>query len=128
MPESFTERGVGKHLLPYLRRAKRKLYVCSPDLSEKYTILLKKKAEEGVKVKLITSAPNKKALDVIAKKEGRSDEGRGGITRARLKLYIAFVLLPVWLVGFLDYVGVPPNLSYNFYSYYCNRTPNLLYV
>ncbi len=52
---TLSGKGVGREIEPLLRRAKKRIWVVSPFISEKYAKLLIKKAEEGVDVRVITT-------------------------------------------------------------------------
>ena len=59
---SLSGKGVGREIEPLLRKAKRRIWVASPFISEKYAKLLIRKANEGVDVRVITTSKSAKLL------------------------------------------------------------------
>lgn len=64
MPQIYTGRDCGKIVEPLLQKAKKRIWVATPYISEEYASLLVLKAKEGVNVRILTVdlSENRKAI------------------------------------------------------------------
>lgn len=64
MPQIYTGRDCGKIIEPLLQKAKKRIWVATPYISEEYASLLALKAREGVEVRVLTVdlSENRKAI------------------------------------------------------------------
>jgi len=101
------EKGVGNQLLDEINRAKERIWIISPYISDKYTKYLKQKNEDGLDIKLITTTAkinNKAISELIIEKENNENKNNQNYKDYRLTGFITCIISLFFaaVFGFLE--------------------------
>ncbi len=106
MPKVYTGRDCGKVIEPLLRKARKRIWIVTPYLSEDYASILVSKAREGVDIRVLVVdlSENRRAIKLL----GQVPKPRIRIFPLRLALLTAVMTLILYAFTML----APRNLGY----------------
>ncbi len=106
MPRVYTGRDCGKVIEPLLRKARKRIWIVTPYLSEDYASILVSKAREGVDIRVLVVdlSENRKAIRLL----GQVPKPRIRVFPLRLALLIAMMTLVLYVFTLL----APGSVSY----------------